>query len=126
MRRRGGGGARRQGRRCHRDARSRSSGRCAAPRNVGRGDAAAEAAPASPAPVVTEKPKPKKEKAGKSTVTFKTGDFTFVWVKVKGKVLPLEPIQRVELPAGRHRVPSIIVRDHQVGDRSQVRTLELC
>ena len=68
---------------------------------------ASEPLDASPGPTTAaepDKPSPAKEKAAKSSVTFKTGDFTFVWVKVRGKVLALEPTKKVELPAGRHRV----------------------
>jgi serine/threonine protein kinase len=67
--------------------------------------APAEGHPAPTQPPAAEKPKPKKEKAkGKATVEFKTGEFQFVWIKVKGKVLPLEPIRTTELPSGKHRV----------------------
>lgn len=55
----------------------------------------------------TPSPEPGPEKAkptAKATVTFKTGDFTFVWIKVRGKVHALEPTKEVKLPAGRHKV----------------------
>ncbi len=40
----------------------------------------------------------------RASVTFKTGDFPFVWVKVAGKVLALEPVKKVKLKAGQHPV----------------------
>jgi hypothetical protein len=66
--------------------------------------AEADAAPASAAKPKAAAPEPATKPKGKAEVTFKTGDFTFVWVKVKGRVLALEPLKKVKLPSGRHRV----------------------
>ena len=51
---------------------------------------------------VFDKPEPKP--APRASVTFKTGSFPFVWVKVAGKVLALEPVGKVQLKAGQHTV----------------------
>lgn len=64
---------------------------------------AASATERGPEPPSSSKVAATKAK-GKAEVTFKTGEFTFVWVKVKGKVLALEPLKTIELPSGRHRV----------------------
>jgi len=52
---------------------------------------------------VIEQPK-KTAPAPKATVTFNTGNFTFVWVKVAGKELALEPAQDIRLKPGKYTV----------------------
>lgn len=47
------------------------------------------------------KPEPR-AKVARAKVTFKASQFDFVYVKVRGKVLTLEPNASAKLPAGRH------------------------
>jgi tRNA A-37 threonylcarbamoyl transferase component Bud32 len=55
----------------------------------------------------TQTPPPRRKQPVDRTpakVEFSTGEFNFVWVKVGGKQLPLQPVASVELKPGRHRV----------------------
>jgi hypothetical protein len=58
------------------------------------------AAPQEGARNEANKPKPK----AKAKVEFAAHQFFFVWIKVGGRQLALEPIASLELPAGRHTV----------------------
>lgn len=47
---------------------------------------------------------PPKKNLTPAQVTFNTGDFMFVWIKVGSKVLALEPNAEIELKPGKHKV----------------------
>ncbi|MEE9386698.1 MAG: protein kinase [Nannocystaceae bacterium] len=86
-----------------------------APRDPGhagggaRGPVGARAAAASEEKMVARKPHPRRRAtAGRDAgtpavrVTFKTGDYRFVYVKIGPHILALEPVRTLELPVGRH------------------------
>ena len=78
-------------------------GRVAAPAEEEGGEGEIVASTSTPSAAKAKVPAKAKAKAPAS-VEFAAHEFFFVWVKVGGQVLALEPTAKLDLPPGRHKV----------------------